>query len=163
MRFSNAHRLPFSPRTPRPRNWFVIHIQDQFISTLERLPSAVIYLQDCVFLTWNRVMKSFDHDRWRALGTCGIHVPPVAISTALLAPNLSNIYYEDIGDSDQNSRFNALQFAAKIHELLITASLSAIVVTYIQFELHRGGGLSLGGVLVRFQITNPNFILNTSL
>jgi len=55
---------------------------------------------------------------------------------------------------NQNIRLNGLQFAAKIHEVLISLSLSAIVLHYVQYELLHGKGVPLGCLLAPFQVNN---------
>lgn len=105
------------------------------------------------------------HQRWKILARCTIHIPPTIISVALLLLNYYTIYFDDPGASHQNLLFNGLQFAAKVHEILIVASLSAVAINYIQYELvHSSGkGLSLGGVLAGFQLNNLSSVVNAGL
>ncbi|KAE9364944.1 hypothetical protein N431DRAFT_517787, partial [Stipitochalara longipes BDJ] len=89
-------------------------------------------------------------------GTAGIFATqllPIAVSSTLLYINFSNVYFEPPGVSNQNARLNSLQFAAKMHEVLITISLSAMVLHYIQYELLHGRGIPLGSLLASFQVT----------
>lgn len=103
--------------------------------------------------------------RWKILARCTIHIPPTIISIALLLLNYFTIYFDDPGANHQNLLFNGLQFAAKVHEILIVASLSLVAANYIQYELvHPSGrGLSLGGVLAGFQLNNLNSVINPGL
>ncbi|KAF8857117.1 hypothetical protein BDZ45DRAFT_803557 [Acephala macrosclerotiorum] len=79
----------------------------------------------------------------------------------VLCSNLA--YWEGVGTSDQSLRLNALQFAAKIHEILIAASLSLVAINYLQYELLLGSGLSLSSVLASFQITGLSSIMSPGL
>ncbi|KUJ19540.1 uncharacterized protein LY89DRAFT_667481 [Mollisia scopiformis] len=87
----------------------------------------------------------------------------MAVTVALLYINFSEIYWEEVGTSNQSLRLNALQFAAKLHEILIAASLSMVAISYVQYEVLRGGGLPVGSVLAGFQITNLNSVFNLQL
>ncbi|CZR60114.1 uncharacterized protein PAC_10009 [Phialocephala subalpina] len=109
------------------------------------------------------VIKVFDHDRWRAVWGCVIHLPPVAVTAALLGLNFSIIFYGGAGGSSLDLRLNALQFAARFHEVLITVSLSIVALNYVQYELLHGEGLSLRGVLAGFQVTDLSSIWNPGL
>lgn len=57
-------------------------------------------------------------------GHCYLHLIPILISTFLLVLNFENVFYQPSGARNQNLDFDALQFAAKLHEILITESLS---------------------------------------
>lgn len=120
----------------------------------ESFGSITTYLSTGITSLWHCSTRVFDHPRWRASGICSIHVPSLAISVTLLFLNFSTAYYEDVGLPGQNLHFNALQFAAKCHEILIAASLSTVIANYMQYELSRSRGLSLESVLAGLQITN---------
>jgi hypothetical protein len=81
----------------------------------------------------------------------------------VVSVNFASPFLENAGVQDQNLRFNALQFAAKIHEILMAASLSLVAITYIQYELLVGRGLPLNGVLAGFQITSFSAISTSRL
>lgn len=68
-----------------------------------------------------------------------------------------------MGSSNQSARLNALQFAAKMHEILIVTSLSAIVLNCVQYELLYGRGVTLGSLLVGFQITDISSLWSPGL
>jgi hypothetical protein len=63
------------------------------------------------------------------------------------------MFYEGVGASNQNVRPNALQFA-KMHEVTISVSLSAMILNYIQHELLVGKGVPLSSLLAPFQVNN---------
>jgi hypothetical protein len=92
--------------------------------------------------------------RLQGLKSCAFHILPTGISVVLLALNFSTVYYENVGTPGQNLRLNALQFVAKLHEVLIAASLSAVAVDYMQYELFHGAGLSIGAFISGLQITS---------
>ncbi|KAE9363295.1 hypothetical protein N431DRAFT_524226, partial [Stipitochalara longipes BDJ] len=69
-------------------------------------------------------------------------------------PQLFYLFFFPLGTPNQNLKLNALQFAAKLHEVTIVASLSIVAIHCVQYELLRGKGLSLGGVLAGFQVTD---------
>lgn len=103
------------------------------------------------------------HDRWKSIGVCLIHLIPSTITSVLLFLNFSNVYYEAVGASNQSARLNALQFAAKMHEILIASSLSAIVLKHVQYELLQGGGVTLGSLLAGFQVTDVSSLWSPGL
>ncbi|KAH7310308.1 hypothetical protein BKA65DRAFT_165449 [Rhexocercosporidium sp. MPI-PUGE-AT-0058] len=111
-------------------------------------------------LHYPRLWKS---PRAKALAACSIHVPSLITTTTLIYFNFSSTWFSSVGTSDQNAQFNALQFAAKVHEIIIIASLSAVAVSFVQRELCRRQGLAFGGVLAAFQITNVLSLFRPSL
>lgn len=80
---------------------------------------------------------------------CAVHVVPVLAVMTVVGINLREYYIggELSGESGQDSeKLGALQFAAKLHELLMIASIGAIVFTSIRKELAFGDGLPFGAV-----------------
>jgi hypothetical protein len=77
-----------------------------------------------------------------------IHLLPVGGATILIYLNWRGLY---LGAYLKN--ISLLQFAAKLHELTIQASLAAILFTYIRHELALGVGLPFGALLSGLQIT----------
>ena len=87
---------------------------------------------------------------WSIAATFAIHFLPLAVSGILfyynihgqsLGPNLRHIGPRTWSD---DVKLNALQVFAKIHELLIVASVAAVVFHYTTKQLVRGPGLPLG-------------------
>ena len=64
---------------------------------------------------------------------CLIHVPPLAGCVTLLALTFTTIVVE------QNSAFSILQFAAKLHEILMQASIAAILLSHVRYEITQDG------------------------
>lgn len=92
--------------------------------------------------------------------SCAVHLLPITVTIVLLVINFAHIYFEDVGGPDQNARLNALQFAAKAHEVLIVVSLSTTVISLIQHELLRGQGLPLGSLFAGFQIADLSYLVS---
>ena len=93
--------------------------------------------------------------RGQALMRCSVHLLPVLAALALVILNITQFYVggELRGASGQDQqKLAALQFAAKLHELLMLASLGAIVFSYIRKELAFGGGIPFGALFAGFQI-----------
>ena len=100
-------------------------------------------------------------DRKTAAIAALIHLPPVAGSIAIIALNLRGYYIggELAGPSGQDvEKLAGLQFAAKIHELLINASLAALLFSYIQYQIALGGGLPYGAVFAGLQFKDLSFL-----
>lgn len=101
-----------------------------------------------------------ERNKWQALNRCYVHLVPIVVSSSLIALNFANVFYQSIGTSDLSFNLDALQFAAKFHEIFIVTSLSAIVLHRIQYELLHGKGIPLGSILAGFQITDLQLLLS---
>ena len=101
-----------------------------------------------------------ESSRWLALSRCAVHILPTLFTIALVALNLKHYY---IGSSLQglitndDTNLALLQGAAKIQELLITASTATIVFDIIRDELMYGDGVPLGLVGAGFSFTGLSF------
>lgn len=82
-----------------------------------------------------------------------VHFVPVGGAVALIALNCRQFY---IGPWLKN--ISLLQFAAKLHELTIQASLTTILLTYIRYELALGVGLPFGALFSGLQITQISYL-----
>ena len=98
--------------------------------------------------------KLWKSDKAKCLAACLVHLPSLITTIALIFLNFSFKWYSDADIPNQNAQLNALQFASKIHEIIIIASLSVVAVSCVQHELCRRDGLAIGGVLAAFQISN---------
>ena len=91
-------------------------------------------------------------DRSTAIARSLLHITPIGVSLGVLQLSFRTVYWGDVGNSTtQNAALSMLQFAAKIHEIFIIASLSEIVLHRIQYELNGEGipfGLLASGYLV---------------
>ena len=91
---------------------------------------------------------------------------PVTAALALVVLNMAQYYVGGelagpVGQDDQ--KLNALQFGAKLHELLMLASLAAIVFTYIRRELVFGEGVPYGALCAGLELDNFSFLYSPEL
>lgn len=81
---------------------------------------------------------------------CGyIHFVPISTTIVLVVLNCKGYYIGSelagaVGQDD--AKFIALQFAAKLHELSITASLATVIFSYLQHKLVTDHGLPFGAI-----------------
>lgn len=93
--------------------------------------------------------------RPHAILRCTIHVIPVAAALLLVSFNLHGYYIggELAGAVGQDTqKLAGLQFAAKLHELLMLASLGVVVFTMVRKELVSIRGLPFGAVFATSSI-----------
>jgi hypothetical protein len=90
-----------------------------------------------------------------------IHFLPIAITASILALNLKTTYWRDIGGSGTNSILNALQYAAKVHEMFMCASLSLVVLHFIQYELVNSRGIALGFAMAGYRLSDLAFLASS--
>ena len=57
-----------------------------------------------------------------------------------------------------DAKFIGLQFAAKLHELTISASLTAVIFSYIRHELVTDNGLPFGVIMAGFQFKEISYL-----
>lgn len=92
---------------------------------------------------------------------CFIHLVPVTAALVLIILNYIEYYagselsgpkgYDDF-------KFSGLLFAAKLHEVLMVASLGFIVFTYVQEELVNGEGVPFAALGAGLQMSQITFI-----
>lgn len=88
-----------------------------------------------------------------------IHVIPPMITVAILFLNFASFYFEDIGAPRKNSILSAFQVVTKGHEILIQASLSAIVFYRIRYELTRDS-IPFGFVTAGYQLLSVSYLFS---
>ena len=88
---------------------------------------------------------------------CLLHMIPLSITIAIFTLNARGIYWQDLGRPNQNTILQALQYAAKAHELTMTASLTGIAVHQVQHRLDSPKGVPLGFLTAGFQLSDPIF------
>ncbi|RDW67750.1 hypothetical protein BP6252_09146 [Coleophoma cylindrospora] len=91
---------------------------------------------------------------WRYL----IHLFPLLMTAGILSLSFGNIYWTDIGGKSQNSILNLLQFVAKLHEVLIGASLSSIVLHRVRQGMISSTGIPLGFATSGYQVSSFDYI-----
>jgi hypothetical protein len=92
--------------------------------------------------------------RTEAVLRCTIHVVPISGAIGLVSLNAIQSYIggELSGKNGQDDeKLAALQFTAKLHELLMLASIGTIVFTYIRRELVLGEGVPFGAIFAGLQ------------
>ncbi|MCJ1359458.1 MAG: hypothetical protein MMC33_009460 [Icmadophila ericetorum] len=82
-----------------------------------------------------------------------IHVVPVGIALWEVILNW-NTYY--VGSFALNQVY--YQFGAKVHEMMMQASLAAIVFSYIRYEMALGDGLPFGALFSGIQISQVSYL-----
>ncbi len=92
-------------------------------------------------------------DRTTALLRSLIHVIPVSVALWEISLNFYTYY---VGASIYNLVY--YQFAAKAHEIMIQASLAAIVFSYVRHEMVLGKGLPFGALFSGLQINQLSYL-----
>lgn len=88
-----------------------------------------------------------------------IHLPPVAVTSAVLSLYIADVRWKN----PTNNALNALQFAAKIHEALIILSLADILMGRINYHLsNKGDSLPLGFLASPLLLNSPFLYLISS-
>ena len=91
--------------------------------------------------------------RTTALLRALIHIVPVGVAMWEIALNW-NTYF--VGYALYNQAY--YQFGAKAHEICIEASLSAIVFSYVRYELMLGGGIPFGALFSGLQVSQASYL-----
>ena len=91
--------------------------------------------------------------RTQALMRALIHIVPVGVALSEITINW-NTYY--LGATIRNQAY--YQFGAKIHEMTAQASLTAIVFSYIRYEMSCGQGLPFGAMFSGLQISQASYL-----
>lgn len=111
------------------------------------------------------IRKDEFHLRAAAYGLV-IHLLPAGAAIALVVLNSAQYYVggELAGPSGQDDqKLGALTFVAKLHELLMLASLAAVVFAYFRHELLYGEGLPYGAVFGGLQFKEFSFLYSPEL
>jgi hypothetical protein len=91
-----------------------------------------------------------------------VHALALAIIGGLLFVNIARYFWRDFSPSaqkTQNVELKAFQFAAKVHELLMLASLSFIVFSYMRRLLVGRRGIAFGLVSAPHTIAAPSMLV----
>lgn len=101
---------------------------------------------------------AISNSRFRAIWRCFVILSPIPLTLIVLGLNISNYYCFDWGRPNQNSILDGLQFVAKVHDLLIAASVTAIVLHSVLYHLTMKDGLSLAAITPAYQLNKTRFI-----
>ncbi|KAI4217429.1 MAG: hypothetical protein LQ351_000024 [Letrouitia transgressa] len=93
---------------------------------------------------------------------CVVHCLSVLFTVAVLRLNWKNVYFADITLPNVNSILNAFQFVARLHEVIVSASLLAILLYHLRYELCASAGLPLSYLAAPFQLSTLQPILEKS-
>ncbi|KAK3620433.1 hypothetical protein LTR56_023405 [Elasticomyces elasticus] len=101
-----------------------------------------------------------EQSRKLALSRCAIHIFPICVSIVIITISNINIYLgRTLPGSIPSVAVNIalLQGAAKLQELLIVASTTAVVMDVLRYELLRGDGVPFGLLGSGFQFSELSF------
>jgi hypothetical protein len=91
-----------------------------------------------------------------------VHIVPILITGVLLALAGARVYFSDLnGFPDQNRALQALQYAAKLHEILMAMSIADMVLHRIRWLLLKGRGVPFGYMSAAYQLPNPFYLGST--
>ena len=113
-----------------------------------------------VFLRYQTVGKGYTEqtkiairkNRTIALLRALIHIIPVTVALWEIVLNW-NTYF--VGYNIYNLAY--YQFGAKLHEIAIQASLSAVIFSYVRYELILGDGIPFGALFSGLQISQASY------
>ncbi|CAF9908483.1 MAG: hypothetical protein GOMPHAMPRED_006176 [Gomphillus americanus] len=101
-----------------------------------------------------------------AIARSAIHWIPVSVSVVLITINLSHLFlgrqYTGVIIAQPFNAF-LLQVAAKLHEMTIIASLTAVILHVIRRELLHGPGVPLGAIGGGFLFSSLNYLWSPGL
>jgi hypothetical protein len=95
-----------------------------------------------------------------------IHFIPIAATTVICYLALAGYYVgsELTGPGNQDdAKFIGLLFAAKLHELTINASLTAVISSFVRYRLAVAGGLPFGALFTGLQFQQISFLWSMEL
>ena len=135
--------------------------QPQATTTKASIPKRSAFLRavglDAINGLWTGLRSSavlpeprkqvFQQSLWIAIERCGIHLLPCAASIIIIFFNLKGYFigFELAGIPNRTtSDLALLQIAAKIQELLIVASVAAVLFQKLRDDLTKGRGVPFG-------------------
>ena len=91
-----------------------------------------------------------------------IHIIALVATAAVVGVNFATVYGWDQGSLhiSDNQANNFLQFAAKLHEIVIVGSLTAIVMHHIRKRLVSSKGLPFGLLSSGYQVSSAEFLFS---
>lgn len=82
------------------------------------------------------------------------HCASLAFSAAVLWLCGSDTYFKDTNTTNINSILSTFQFVAALHTGIVAASMTAMAVYHLQYELCMASGLPLGYIAFPFQLSS---------
>ncbi|KAI1347652.1 hypothetical protein F5Y01DRAFT_329298 [Xylaria sp. FL0043] len=90
-----------------------------------------------------------------------VHLLPVLVTLSIVQLSVRGVYWDD--DSRYDTRWQTvLQFPAKLHEILIVGSLSAMVLHIFRRMLVSPNGIPLGLMVGAFQMGSAEYLISKS-
>ena len=143
----NIRRMqPPSPSTPRA-----------LFSKIEDVLPLSVRSTGLVQSNHERPKIALRKSRWRAGIRCLVHALPLAAAVILLYLNLSNYY---VGSTFSQESQTALQFAAKLHEVLMVASITTVALSYLYWELS-STGIPFGLAFAGLEVTKLSYLFSS--
>ena len=87
-----------------------------------------------------------------------LHGASIAFTVVILALCGRNVYFADLTRPNINSILNALQLVARLHELIVSASLVTMALYHLRYELCASEGLPLVYLTTPFQLSMPQMV-----
>lgn len=148
--------MPLSKVIKRPKEL----LQDSS-KTLCRALGVNVVFSFFVFLRHKMVGKGYTEptkiavrkSRTTALLRALIHIIPVGVALWEIVLNW-NAYFVGYALYDQAY----YQFGAKAHEIAIEASLSAVIFSYVRYELMLGDGIPFGALFSGLQVSQASYL-----
>lgn len=98
--------------------------------------------------------------RWVALKRCLLVLAPIPLTVTLVTLHFKHVVYISQDDQYVSEVQNALQLAAGLYGTLIVASVSAIALHRIRWELVEREGVALGYLLTGYQLSHLTTLLS---
>jgi hypothetical protein len=100
-----------------------------------------------------------------SVNRCFVHLLPVATAIVFCWLNIRGWYIGEhlSGPLSDKAKLNLVQVAAKVHELMMQASIVAMVLTYIRHEARRSHGLPFGAFLGGQECTKISYLWSLPL
>lgn len=135
-------------------------LQESF-KTLCRVLGLNIIISFFAFLRYHTMGKGYTEqtkvaickNRTTALLRALIHIFPASVALWEIVLNW-NTYF--VGYSVYNQAY--YQFGAKLHEIAIEASLSAVIFSYVRYELLLGDGIPFGALFSGLQVAQASYL-----
>src|SRR2546421_8652637 len=89
-----------------------------------------------------------------------VHLALLAITPYILSINFRPTYWSDSGAPNVNTKLEALQFAAKLYEVLFCASLASTGLYLLRRALWSSEGVSLGSLVISYGFNDVSILLS---
>jgi len=90
-----------------------------------------------------------------------VHLLPIGVSGVLAWLNFTSRFFLNSNDQNAIAKLSAFQFVAKLHEVLICASMTLIVMDYVRNQLLHNDGIALGHLLSATEFTNFAWVFSS--